>query len=71
MSLLSVGAVGSAIAASTCCVGPPLLALLVVSMAGAAATFLWAPVAYLGIALLLLASILDLLTARPRSTKGS
>jgi mercuric ion transport protein len=47
---------------------------LVVSIAGAAVTFggifLSAPVAYAGIALLLLASILDLLAARQGSRKG-
>jgi len=46
---------------------------LIVSIAGAAVTFggifLWPPVAYVGIALLLLASILDLLAARPKSGK--
>jgi len=48
---------------------------LVVSILGAAVTFggifLWAPVAYLGIALLLLASILDLQAARPRPSARS
>jgi hypothetical protein len=48
---------------------------LVVSIAGAAVTlggiFLRSPVAYVGVATLLLASILDLLAARPRSTRGS
>ncbi|HEX9304663.1 MAG TPA: MerC family mercury resistance protein [Thermoanaerobaculia bacterium] len=48
---------------------------LVLSVAGAVVTFsgilLWPPVAYAGIALLLLASILDLLAARPGSSKGS
>ncbi len=42
---------------------------LVVSIVGAVVTFggilLWPPIAYVGIALLLLASILDLLAARP------
>jgi mercuric ion transport protein len=48
---------------------------LIVSIAGAAVTFggifLWPPVAYVGIALLLLASILDLLAARPSSNKAN
>jgi len=50
-------------------------AALVVSIAGAAVTFggifLWPPIAYVGIALLLLASILDLLAARPGPSKRS
>lgn len=48
---------------------------LVVSIAGAVVTFsgilLWPPAAYAGIGLLLVASILDLLAARPESSKGS
>jgi mercuric ion transport protein len=47
---------------------------LVVSISGAVITFggilLWPPVAYAGIALLLLASILDLLAARSEPSRG-